>query len=108
MDIFGWLSIHGVTELAAIIIATAGGFRLGLAVLFPGQLTRRAALRQEGRDAAKLAIMAALMLVAAAVLEGFGRQLIVDRDLRIFIGWGIGLLWFLYFWRTGRASEPQR
>jgi len=108
MDIFGWLSIHGVTELAAIIIATAGGFRLGLAVLFPGQLTRRAALRQEGRDAAKLAIMAALMLVAAAILEGFGRQLIVDRDLRIFIGWGIGLLWFLYFWRTGRASEPQR
>jgi uncharacterized membrane protein SpoIIM required for sporulation len=108
MDLFGWLSIHGVTELAAIIIATAGGFRLGLAVLFPGNLTRRAALRKEGQDAAKLAIMAALMLVAAAILEGFGRQLIVDRDTRIIIGWGIGLLWLLYFMRAGRNQGPSR
>ena len=108
LDIFGWLSIHGVTELSAIIIATAGGFRLGLAVLFPGQLTRRAALRQEGKDAAKLAIMAALMLVAAAILEGFGRQLIVDRDTRIVIGWGIGLLWLIYFLRAGRESGSRR
>jgi len=108
MDLFGWLSIHGITELSAIVIATAGGFRLGLAVLFPGQLTRRAALRNEGRDAAKLAIMAALMLVAAAILEGFGRQLIVDRDARIFIGWGIGLLWLTYFWRTGHNTVPRQ
>lgn len=108
IDIFGWLSIHGVTELSAIIIATAGGFRLGLAVLFPGQLTRRAALRQEGRDAAKLAIMAALMLVVAALLEGFGRQLVTGLEARIVIGWGIGLLWLVYFVRAGRGSEIRR
>ena len=108
MDLFGWLSIHGVTELSAIIIATAGGFRLGFAVLFPGQLTRRAALRNEGRDAAKLAIMAALMLVAAAILEGFGRQLILDRNVRIVMGWGIGLLWLTYFLRAGRNSVPHQ
>ena len=47
-DLFGWLSVHGVTELSAICIATAGGFRLGLAVLFPGPLRRRDALRKEG------------------------------------------------------------
>ena len=108
LDLFGWLSIHGVTELSAIIIATAGGFRLGFAVLFPGQLTRRAALRNEGRDAAKLAIMAALMLVAAAILEGFGRQLILDRNVRIVMGWGIGLLWLTYFLRAGRNSVPHQ
>ncbi len=108
LDLFGWLSIHGVTELSAIVIATAGGFRLGLAVLFPGQLTRGAALRKEGQDAAKLAIMAALMLVAAAILEGFGRQLIVDRNVRIVMGWGIGLLWLTYFLRAGRHAVPHQ
>lgn len=56
MDVFGWISVHGVTELGAIIVATAGGFRMGLAVLFPGSARRLDALRAAGRDAVKLAI----------------------------------------------------
>ena len=106
LDLFGWLSIHGVTELAAIIVAAAGGFRLGLAVLFPGQLTRRAALRRVAPDATKLAVMAAIMLVAAAVLEGFGRQLVTSLEARLIIGWGVGALWLTYFLYAGRGSEP--
>jgi len=105
VDLLGWLSIHGVTEIAAIIIAIAGGFRLGLAVLFPGQLSRRAALRREGRDAAQLAIVAALMLLVAAILEGFARQLVTDLAARLVIGWGIGLLWLAYFLLAGRRRE---
>ena len=106
IDLFGWLSIHGVTELGAIIVATAGGYRLGLAVLFPGRRSRRDALRQEGRDAAKLAVMAGTMLVIAALLEGFARQLITDLDTRLLIGWTIGGLWAAYFLLAGR-DRPQ-
>lgn len=95
-DIFAWLSIHGVTELSAICIATAGGFRLGLAVLFPGRRSRRSALRHEGRDAVLLAIMAAIMLLVAGLLEGFGRQMIQDPEIRIAVGWGMGALWLSY------------
>jgi len=102
VDLFGWLSVHGVTELSAIVIATAGGFRLGLAVLFPGRLTRKAALRHEGRDAAKLAIIAAFMLLVAALLEGFARQMITDLNTRIAVGWGVGALWLIYFLFAGR------
>ncbi|MEO1491752.1 MAG: stage II sporulation protein M [Pseudomonadota bacterium] len=105
MDIFGWLSIHGVTELSAICIATAGGFRLGLAVLFPGNLRRRDALRREGRDAVKLAIMAAIMLFAAGLLEGFGRQLVQDLDTRLMIGWGVGALWLSWILFSGRGQD---
>ncbi len=104
-DLFGWLSIHGVTELSAICIAGAGGLKLGLAVLFPGQLTRRAALRAAGHDAVKLALIAAMMLVVAALLEGFGRQLIQYRTTRIAIGWGIGALWLLWFCMGGRKRS---
>lgn len=102
MDLFAWLSIHGVTEIGAIIVATAGGFRLGLAVLFPGQHTRAEALRAQGRDAAKLAVLAALMLFIAALLEGFARQLITSLEARIVIGWTIGGLWLAYFTLAGR------
>jgi uncharacterized membrane protein SpoIIM required for sporulation len=105
MDIFGWLSIHGVTELSAICIATAGGFRLGLAVLFPGNLRRRDALRREGRDAVKIAILAAIMLFAAGILEGFGRQIVQDTETRLIIGWGIGILWLAWIVLSGRGPD---
>ena len=104
-DLFGWLSIHGVTELSALIIAAAGGFRLGAAVLFPGQRTRGAALRHSGRDATKLALVAGLMLLAAGLLEGFGRQLVTDLWSRIIIGWSIGGMWLTWFVLCGRERK---
>ncbi|MEO0903311.1 MAG: stage II sporulation protein M, partial [Pseudomonadota bacterium] len=92
-------------ELSAICIACGGGIQLGAAVLFPGQNTRAEALRIAGRDAAKLAIIAALMLIAAALIEGFGRQLIQDRNARLIIGWTIGGLWLMWFIRGGRTQS---
>ena len=101
-DAFAWLSIHGVTELSAICIACAGGVQLGLAVLMPGQMTRKDALRIRGRDATKLLILAAVMLLVAAILEGFFRQLVQSAELRLLIGWGIGGLWV----RVAGAGGP--
>jgi len=108
LDLFAWLSIHGVTEISAIVIACAGGFLLGFAVLFPGQMTRRDALRAQGRDAVKLAILAAVMLMVAAILEGFGRQLVQSKEVRMAIGWGVGALWVCYFLFVGRAGPRSR
>ncbi len=102
MDIFGWLSIHGVTELAAICIACAGGAQLGLAVLLPGRQTRRAALREKGKDAVKLMILAGIMLIVAALVEGFLRQLIQPTGWRLAIGWGLGLMWLSWLTLAGR------
>lgn len=102
-DIGGWLSIHGVTEISAICIACGGGLQLGAAVLFPGQRTRSDALRAAGHDAVKLALVASLMLVAAALLEGFARQLVQDLNSRLVVGWGVGLLWLAWFALGGRG-----
>lgn len=103
-ELFAWLSIHGVTELSAIAVACAGGLHLGFAVLFPGDTSRRDALRRNGRDAVRLAALAALMLLVAALIEGFGRQLVQDPAWRIGIGWGIGALWLLWLALGGRRS----
>ena len=106
-DLFGWLSIHGVTELTAILMAGAGGIRLGGAVLFPGSFSRAQALRDAGRDAVKLAIIAAIMLIVAGLLEGFGRQLVTDFWVRVSVGWGIGVLWLAWFLLAGRQQRKE-
>jgi uncharacterized membrane protein SpoIIM required for sporulation len=105
LDLLAWLSVHGTTELLAVIIATAGGFRLGLALIFPGRSTRRAALRRDGRDAVKLAVLAAAMLVIAALLESFVRQRVGDSGIRLAIGWGVAALWLAYFALAGRGRR---
>jgi len=107
-DVFAWLSIHGVTELCAIAIACAGGARLGLAVLLPGQRTRRDALRYHSHDAVKLAILAALMLIIAALFEGFLRQLIEDPFWRLGIGWGMGVFWLCWLLLAGREPRTKK
>ena len=103
-DLFAWLSIHGVTELTAIAIACAGGFAIAGAVVFPGARARADALRRVGPDAARLAVLAAMMLLVAGLLEGYGRQLVQDPWARIAIGWGMGGLWLTWWLRGGRKS----
>jgi uncharacterized membrane protein SpoIIM required for sporulation len=104
-DVFAWLSIHGVTEISAICVAAAGGAQLGLAILLPGDLTRKDALRLRGRDATKLLILAGVMLFAAAILEGFFRQTVQSPGLRLVIGWGMGLVWLTWLARAGRSHR---
>lgn len=105
VDLAGWLSIHGVTEISAICIACGGGLQLGMAVLFPGDRSRSDALHHAGRDAVKLALVAALMLIAAAFLEAFARQMVQDLTARFVIGWGVGALWLAWFVFTGRRRR---
>lgn len=105
-EAFGWLSIHGVTEISAIAIACGGGARLGLAVLEPGSCSRSEALYRAGRDAVTLIILAGLMLIAAAMIEGFLRQLVQDTIWRLIVGWGIGALWLAWFLLGGREDLP--
>ncbi|MEM9780973.1 MAG: stage II sporulation protein M [Pseudomonadota bacterium] len=104
LDLFGWLSIHGVTELGAIIVAAGAGYAVGYGVLFPGRERRRAAMARMARPAVKAAIIAALMLFAAAILEGFGRQLVQETWIRLAIGWGIGALWLTWWAYGGRRA----
>jgi uncharacterized membrane protein SpoIIM required for sporulation len=101
-DLGGWLSIHGVTEIGAICVACAGGLKLGSAAMFPGMRSRADSLRHAGHDAAKLAIVAAFMLIVAAILEGFARQMVQDMVWRYVLGWGIGALWLSWAITTGK------
>jgi uncharacterized membrane protein SpoIIM required for sporulation len=62
---------HSAFELTAIVISGIAGLKMGMALLAPGQLTRRAALMQAAATAIKLMYGVAAMLLVAALLEAF-------------------------------------
>ena len=101
----GWLMIHGVTEFFAIVLAGAGGFVIGGAVAFPGRRSRLASARESGRKAATIAMGCVIMLIIAALLEGFGRQLINSDTARYAIAGTTLVFWFGYFYLP-RRSHP--
>lgn len=97
-ELGGWLLIHGVTELFAVILAGAAGLRIGWAVAFPGQERRLDAAVEAGRTAGIAMGGVVVMLMFAGLLEGFGRQLIVDTGLRYAVAAATAVIWGLYFY----------
>jgi uncharacterized membrane protein SpoIIM required for sporulation len=107
-NLAAWLMIHGTTEIFAICIAGAAGIRIGMAVAFPGRVSRMEAAVHAGRLAATAMIGVVLMLAVAGILEGVGRQTILDDGLRALIGSAMLASWAAYFyvlptWRNRRG-----
>jgi uncharacterized membrane protein SpoIIM required for sporulation len=98
LELGGWLLIHGTTELFAIALAGAAGFRLGWTLAFPGNRSRVDAMSAAGRKAAILMTGVVVMLGVAGGLEGIGRQVITDTSLRYAIALLVLLLWLAYFY----------
>jgi uncharacterized membrane protein SpoIIM required for sporulation len=101
----GWLTIHGTTEMFAIILAGAAGLKIGTAVAFPGRLARTDAAMQAGRGTAVAMIGVVVMLLVAGLLEGIGRQTIQDDLSRYAVGGAALFGWLVYFygWRSHDA-----
>ena len=104
LDLGGWLMIHGVTELFAITLAGAAGFRIGWTLAFPGDVARLDAVRVAGKQAALAMIGVVVMLAVAGLLEGFARQLVTNTALRYGVALTTAAFWLLFFY----APEKQR
>jgi uncharacterized membrane protein SpoIIM required for sporulation len=107
LEFGGWLFIHGTTELFAIALAGAAGFRLGWTLAFPGQRSRVDAMSAAGRKAAIVMTGVVVMLGVAGALEGVGRQVLTDTGLRYAVGAFALLFWLLYLYlpRTEETDE---
>lgn len=104
-ELAAWLTIHGTTELLAVALCGGAGFVVASALIFPTRQSRLARLANRGRQAAKIVIGTVALFFAAALLEGFGRQLITDMTLRYLIGTTMLLYWLLYFLRAGAGRD---
>ncbi len=96
-----WLSVHGTTEIFAILLAGAAGIHIGRSMAFPGVRSIMAAAAQSGRRAAQVMVGVIFMLILAALLEAFPRQLL-DTTERFMIGMTMLALWLGYFFAFRR------
>jgi len=104
-DLVGWLSVHGTTELLAIVLCGGGGLVLAGAIIFPDRHSRLESLALRGRAAGTLIVGAVLMLLVAGLLEGFARQLVTDISTRYAIGGAMLVFWLTYFTLGGRGRR---
>lgn len=95
---------HSAMELVAIVIAGAAGLKLGGALLAPGRRSRRHALVEAGRAAARLVAGAALMFGIAAAIEAFWSPLRLPEPLpKYLVGALMWLLVLSYLALSGRG-----
>lgn len=92
--------IHGMIEIASIIIAATSGIILGNGILFPGTYTRMQSFKRAAKDAVKVLISLIPFFIFAAFLESYITHLMSDT----FSSTGGGLpVWASILILTGSA-----
>jgi uncharacterized membrane protein SpoIIM required for sporulation len=94
-DFYSFVIGHGSFEITGIILSGAAGLRLGFSLLFPGDLTRGAALRAAGKRGLPLVGGAGAYLVFAAIIEAFwSASSAFSPAVKLWTG---ALLWLIVF-----------
>jgi uncharacterized membrane protein SpoIIM required for sporulation len=107
IPLWSFVAPHGSLELPAIIIAGGAGFRLGYAMLFPGNLRWKDSIAQGGLEATRLVSGVIPMLVVAGCLEGFFSPSHAPIWLKFTIGAMLFTLLNLWLFRPAKAPAPQ-
>ncbi len=100
---------HGVVEISAVVVAGAAGLRLGWALISPGDMLRRDALRVAGKQAGQLALGTIPMFVFAGLVEGLVSPVhtgpLASIPFRLGFGAVSGLM--LYAWLFSGFLHPR-
>jgi len=95
---------HSSFELIAIVLSGAAGLRLGLAVVAPGDLSRKAALVAAAKPAVRVMYGAAVLFMIAAFVEAFwSPHTAIPFGAKIAVGAAGWVLLASYFAFAGRA-----
>ncbi|MDR3164168.1 MAG: stage II sporulation protein M [Synergistaceae bacterium] len=105
VDFIGWLSIHGVTEILAVLLAGAAGLAVAHSIIFPGAMSRTDSLASAGRHIAVTVVGCVLMFFIAGIIEGGFRQLIAHTPGRYAFAAATAVLWTCYFVCAGRVKD---
>jgi uncharacterized membrane protein SpoIIM required for sporulation len=77
-----------------------------MAIAFPDRLSRMDSVVRAGRTAATAMVGTVIMLAVAGLLEGVGRQTILNDGLRALIGSAVLAAWLVYFY-AWRSKNPE-
>ena len=99
---------HSSLELLAIVLSGAAGFKLGLAIIAPGNLSRKSALTAAAKPAVRIMYGAAVMFFAAAFIEAFWSPLTeIPFNLKIIAGVAGWVILLAYFALAGRGRAAR-
>ena len=109
LEISAWLSVHGTTEIFGILLSGAAGLHIGRAMAFPGTRSVLDAAAEAGRRGAVVMVGVVIMMIVAAILEAFPRQLVEGAGNRFVIGGAMLTFWLSYFflYRPRRPVESE-
>lgn len=97
VEFAAWLSVHGTTEIFGILLSGAAGLHIGRAMAFPGNRPVLDAAAEAGRRSALVMVGVVIMMIIAAILEAFPRQLVEGATDRFIIGGSMLTFWLSYF-----------
>jgi uncharacterized membrane protein SpoIIM required for sporulation len=100
--------IHGLLELAAIIIACAAGVVMGTSFLFPGTKRRLKAFQQGTKDGVKMVVGLVPVFIIAAFYEGFITRyyrMPLPLNLLILFTSAIFIIWYFIIYPSGMVMK---
>jgi uncharacterized membrane protein SpoIIM required for sporulation len=104
-DLITFMVGHGVIELSCIFIAGGAGLLIGSALVMPGDLSRADALKSRGKDAVRLMMGVAVLLVVAGIIEGFISPAPIRPAIKFSIAAITGLALYSYLLLAGRDAQ---
>jgi len=107
VELAAWISVHGTTEFFGILLSGAAGLHIGRSMAFPGTRPVLAAAAEAGQRGAVVMVGVVIMMIIAALLEAFPRQLVEGTGSRFLIGGMMLAFWLAYFflYRPAHAGE---
>jgi Uncharacterized membrane protein len=106
-DLVTFMVGHGVIELSCIFIAGGAGLLIGSAMILPGDLSRADALKTRGMEAVRLMMGVAVLLVVAAIIEGFISPAPINPRIKFGIGALTGVALYSYLLFAGRDETDE-
>ena len=104
--ILSFVAGHSAFELTAIVLSGAAGLMLGYALIHPGDVSRRLALRRAGMKAIKIVSGATMLFILAAFIEAFWSSVqAIPSVVKYVVGTALWLLTLSYFLFAGRNAD---
>lgn len=101
-NLLTFVASHGAFELTAIVISGTAGLVMGYALVDTRGRRRFDSLRARARDIVQLVMGAALMLLLAALIEGFWSPSALPAAVKLSVAAGLYLLVAAYLALAGR------
>jgi len=107
LNFWAFVAPHGVLELTSIFIAGGAGLVLAYAIINPGELPRRIALRNAGKEALTLILGVAATLVVAGTIEAFFSPLNIPEEFKLVFACVEAVFYFSYLLFAGRNAQEE-